>query len=440
MKALPRVLLTKFDKPPGGTLHLSYSEPIGLCYLAAYLRDNGIECRIAHLFCESGYEALRDIIVDYQPDIIGFSVRNFNYPMTVNYIREVQREFPDIRIAMGGECITTANAVKIGESTDIDVIFINDGEHSFLVYVSGAELPSIPGIAYKYAQGEYRLSSAPAKCIDITRLPMMARDDLPMDKYTSEGFKNLKYATMHVQRGCRYRCTFCHTARRYKSVCSRTVDQILDEIDFLIDRYGIEAIAIWDEDFFADTERVKGIIAGLNKRGNPIQWHTFMKLTDLNNTEIIAMLPALRSAGYIRAVIGLESFIPETLKSYQKGGGNNTEALCSRLTDNDIILCPAYIIGAPHETCEDVEYGLDRLLGFRDIHNIFTDLPYIAFITPFPGTQLCEEYERQGLIIDNDWSHYDAEHVVVRSQCPPEKLIELRDNFYARFDKGKQDI
>ncbi|MEA3422086.1 MAG: hypothetical protein U9Q97_10470, partial [Acidobacteriota bacterium] len=114
--------------------------------------------------------------------------------------------------------------------------------------------------------------------------------------------------------------------------------------------------------------------------------------------------------------------------------------LCSKLTKNDIILCPAYIVGAPHETCEDVEYGLDRLLGLRDIHNIFMDLPYIAFITPFPGTQLCEEYERQGLIIDKDWSHYDAEHVVVRSQCPPEKLVELRDNFYARFDKGKQEI
>jgi radical SAM superfamily enzyme YgiQ (UPF0313 family) len=211
------------------------------------------------------------------------------------------------------------------------------------------------------------------------------------------------------------------------------VDQIMAEMDFLIERYGIQAIAIWDEDFFADINRVKGIIKGLHERGNPIQWHTFMKLTDLLKPEIVDLLPELHKAGYIRAVIGIESFDRETLKEFHKYSGNHVEELCARLTQNDITLCPAYIIGSPHETCEEITAGLGRLLALRDRHKIKMDLPYITLVTPFPGTELAEEYERDGLIIDRDWSHYDVEHVVVQSKCPPEKLIELRDNFYAGF-------
>lgn len=437
MTGLPRVLFVKIDKPPGGTLHLSCSEPIGLCYLAAYLRENRVVCRIAHIFYESGYQPLHEIIAEFHPDIIGFSVRNFNYPMTLQYIRATQQEFPNIRIVLGGECITQSNVVEIGTTSGVDALFINDGENSFLEYVYGRQLSTIPGISFRTEDGNYVVSTASAKCIHPKNLPMMVRDDLPMEKYESEGFPGLRYATMHAQRGCRYFCTFCHTARRYKGPCSRTVEQILDEIDFLVEHYDIQAIAIWDEDFFADINRVKGIIEGLNQRGNPIMWQTFMKLTDLLRPEIISLLPKLRNAGYTRAIVGIESFSMETLKEFHKYSGNHVEYLCSRLTQNGIILCPSYIIGAPHETCEQIKSGLDRLLELRDRHNVIVDLPYIAFVTPFPDTELCEEYEKEGLVIDRDWSHYDVEHVVVESKCPPEKLIELRNNFYARFDNNQ---
>ncbi|HUT61904.1 MAG TPA: hypothetical protein VNA25_29045, partial [Phycisphaerae bacterium] len=167
-------------------------------------------------------------------------------------------------------------------------------------------------------------------------------------------------------------------------------------------------------------------------RGSPVQWHSFMKLTDLQKPAIQEMLPLLRSSGYVRAVIGLESFLPLTLRGYHKANGS-AEELCKQLAENDILLCPAYIIGAPHETRLDVRYGLERLRRLYYDHGIRMDLPYVAFITPFPGTELYDEYSRKGLISDDNWSHYDGEHVVVKSKCPPEELVELRDTFYDDF-------
>ena len=40
------------------------------------------------------------------------------------------------------------------------------------------------------------------------------------------------------------------------------------------------------------------------------------------------------------------------------------------------------------------------------------DLPRFSVITPFPNTKFYEELDREGRIIERDWSLYDVEHVV----------------------------
>ena len=279
---------------------------------------------------------------------------------------------------------------------------------------------------------EYQPADKQTHRVDPATLPMMDRTHLPMEKYSAEAFPGKRYATLHAQRGCRYRCTFCHTACRYQGPISRTVDQILNEIDFLTLHHGVQAIAIWDEDFFSDPQRVRGIAQGLVDRGSPIAWHTYMKLTDIKNSAVRQLLPLLQESRYERSVIGLESFIPETLRRYHKTGGPNVEESLQLLTDHGIGVCPAYIIGEPHETYDLIKYGLDRLLMIRE-SGILVELPYISFLTPFPGTAIYEEYENCGLILDHNWIHYDGGHVVVKCKCPPDRLVQLRDRFYKEF-------
>jgi radical SAM superfamily enzyme YgiQ (UPF0313 family) len=194
-------------------------------------------------------------------------------------------------------------------------------------------------------------------------------------------------------------------------------------------QYQTEALAIWDEDFFANVERARRLSKALVERGAPVEWHTYMKLTDLGNPELVQILPLLRKSGYVRAVIGLESFIPETLKHYHKAGVPDVAESLQSLSNHGIRICPSYIIGAPEENEDLVQYGLDHLLMLRD-RGIHMDLPYISFITPFPGTPLYKEYSDKGLLLDDNWDHYDGEHVVVKSKCLPERLVELRDEFY----------
>ncbi len=428
-----QTLLVKLDKPPGGVSRISNSEPIGICYIASHLMQHGIECRLLHLFQGSPEEGLRSVIADFRPELIGFSVRNFNLAASALCIAMVRREFPNVRIAVGGECVTSQHFVDLTRFIEADYFILGDGETATLALATGAPPATVPGLIFRDDAAGYRSSGKPPHAVPPAQLPMMCRDGLPMDQYSSEGFPGKRYATLHALRGCRYRCTFCHTAGRYTELNSRSPVQVLAEIDHLTETHGTEALVIWDEDFFANPERVREIAEGLVARDSPVEWHSFMKLTDLNRPAVREILPLLRRSGYVRAVVGLESFLPETLRAYHKAGGRNVEERCIRLTENGIRLCPAYIIGAPQETYEDVRFGLERLLRLRDDHGILMDLPFIQFITPYPGTGLYDEYVRRDLIADPDWSHYDGEHVVVRSKCPTEKLIELRDAFYDEF-------
>ncbi|MBC2714957.1 MAG: B12-binding domain-containing radical SAM protein [Desulfobacteraceae bacterium] len=427
-----RILLVKIDKASGGPQHLSFSEPIGICYISSYLKERGIESRVLHLTKDTVKDDLANQVRMYCPTVIGFSVRNFNFNSTCECIATIRNEFPDIMIYLGGECITWQNAIELAKKANADFVVVSDGEEAVFAFLSGQQPENIPGIAYRTSGGEFIRSTIPPQRIDPSTLPMMNREGLPMKDYSSEGFPGKKYATMHVQRGCRYKCTFCHTASRYDLPASRTHKQIMEEVEHLSIHHQIEALAIWDEDFFSDFDRVKQLTMALIDRGSPVQWHTYMKLTDLKNKKLRKLLPLLRESGYVRAVIGLESFIPKTLRYYHKAGGPNIEERLKHLSDQGITVTPSYIIGEPHETEKDIAYGLDHLLRLKD-RGIQMDLPYITFITPFPGTPLYDQYSREGLILDQNWDHYDGENIIVKSLCPPDRLIELRDEFYRNF-------
>jgi len=49
-------------------------------------------------------------------------------------------------------------------------------------------------------------------------------------------------------------------------------------------------------------------------------------------------------------------------------------------------------------------------------------------LTPFPGTRLYEEMDRQGRIHDHDWSHYDTGHSVIHPQGMTSE--ELQNGWY----------
>jgi radical SAM superfamily enzyme YgiQ (UPF0313 family) len=434
-----RILLVKIDKTPGGQTHLSSSEPIGICYIAANLRHHGYDCRLCHLFGADVYPDLKPTIEKYAPTIIGFSVRNFNLKHSATCIEAIRSDFPDITTIVGGECVAVELLNELTTYIQPDGFIQSDGEEAFLNLLRADNPAEAPGLFWRNPDGTYRINAPLSGCVHPEKLPMMLRDGLPMERYCSSSFPGKRYASLHTQRGCRYSCSFCHTGNRYgaRKPRSRSISQIISEVDHVVRSYGAESMTIWDEDFFASVERVEGIVDGLLEGGFNLEWQTFMSLSDLKNPALVSLLPKLRQSGYRRAYIGLESFLPPSLSRYNKSDSNQIEVLGKILTDNDIVTSPYYIIGAPDETEEEIAYGLERLSSLPS-RGILMDMPVVLFLTPFPGTKVYVDLSVKRQTIDHDWSHYDGEHVVVESQCPVERLYEMRDKFFAEsYSSGK---
>ncbi len=65
-----------------------------------------------------------------------------------------------------------------------------------------------------------------------------------------------------------------------------------------------------------------------------------------------------------------------------------------------------FVFGSDDDTPDVFERTLEFLLE-ANVESL-----QATRMTPFPGTPLFEELDRQGRILDKDWGHYDFNHVV----------------------------
>lgn len=86
------------------------------------------------------------------------------------------------------------------------------------------------------------------------------------------------------------------------------------------------------------------------------------------------------------------------------------------------------ILGLDQDTPETLAETLDFLLKHR-VQNVFLNI-----FTPLPGTDVYDEMEAAGRIIDRDWSNYDVGHVVFQpTNFTPEQLRQTYWRMYERI-------
>ena len=375
-----------------------YLLPLGLMYISSYLKERGFEVHTLNLNHYSSGK-LEETLSDTAFDAVLTGGLMTHLKIVKSVVDIVKQHDPRILTIVGGP-MATSHAEVVVDYLKIDYAVLGEGEeiafNLLKAIQNGEDTSEILGIAYK----------KDGKCIETPEAPRINDlDALPFPDY--EGFEfgyyldNFKHDNQTIvlsndirmsyiagSRDCPAKCTFCFRTMGGDYVI-RSVDNIMEEIKYLIDRFGVNQIELSDEIFSVNKKRVYEFCDKIEKLKIP--WTCQIRVNMIND----ALIQRMKEAGCSLISYGLESASRSVLKSMQKGIKVEQIEVALKATRNaKITIQGNWIFGDPLETPETVRETLEFNRRHRQ-YNIHLD-----YLLAYPGTPMYFDALDAGLITD----------------------------------------
>jgi radical SAM superfamily enzyme YgiQ (UPF0313 family) len=398
--------------------------PQGLYFVAALLQSAGVAVTVAdlHGFRERP-EAIRRIIVEEKPDVIGFSVLHGNRWGAVDIARIAKTVWSEIPVVFGGVGATFLWEHFLSRFPEVDYVVLGEGEYTFLELIRALEdgnraaVAGIPGLAFRDTGRPVRTGRR-APIPDLDALPHPAR--------------HFTYRHLILSRGCPGRCTFCASPRFWpQPVRSHSARYFLEELEMLSDR-GVRHFFIADDTFTLDPEKVLDICRGIIDRKLAITWQAISRVDQVNAKTLFWM----RKAGCVQISYGVESGAAVIRKRLGKPLAEAQIRRAFALTTRFGILPRAYFIyGSPGETWNTIQATVDLMGKIKPLAAVF----YV--LTLFPGTALAEAFFRKTGPSDAVWLQRteDIPYCETDPCLTPERVIEFGRHLRRRFHEMLPD-
>lgn len=246
-------------------------------YVSSEIMDV-IEDQQVNIYRDVFDHILKPVIQVEQPDVIGISiVLQQQMFSSMTFCALIKQHFPHIHVTIGGNTVTRLRDVlpRSPLFRYFDSAVVYEGETAFLQLVSavGAKrsLADVPNAIYKDAGGVHTSMTSYAE--DMHNLPPPDFDGLPLEKY----FVPTKVLPYLATRGCYWgRCEFCDHGEGYTAgYRSKKIQEILDEIQYLRDKYGARHFHFTDESY--PPALFRKLARGLIDSKMGIFWTTHMR-------------------------------------------------------------------------------------------------------------------------------------------------------------------
>ena len=392
---------------------------VTLPYIASALRAEGHEVEILDLLLSrTTPDKIERRMLRFRPQLVGITSVTLNHHIA-NSIGEVVRKCDgNVRIAMGGPHVSFEIEGSFRDLPALDYIGIGEGEHTMIELARSLEgkldVRDVRGLALRFEGGIVRTAPRPLED-DLDRLPVPARDLVPLARYLAFD----SHASVVTSRGCPYECVFCSApAWTGRSVRYRTPSLCVDEIEGLA-AHGFTEITIEDDLFTLYRKHFMAVCDELVRRDTGIRWNAFSRV-DTISPEIVE---TMARAGCQAICFGVESGSQEVLDLVKKRSSLDKVKEAMRMTQEvGISALASFIIGLPGET----EETLRKTVEFaNELHQEFGSLYGFHILSPFPGTEVRDKARDYGLeILSNDWTKYDANHVVTRTPGADTAVIQ----------------
>ena len=380
------------------------SPPLSLAYLGAVLERKGCLVRIidaAAPYARYNIEDIKEEARQFKPDLIAITMSTtfvkFAYQLT-NALSEI----PSLIIAGGPHPTMLAEEV-LGHNVDIAIKGEGEEVISEIVnFIEGkTDLKSIAGICYLDTSKRIIHTSFRRPIKILEELPFPAKYLFKHSDYVKSDYEFIRYGNIITSRGCPYKCIFFSSKILGTEFRYRTPKNIIEEIRFIQDQYGVEMFFFLDDVFTFDHKRVNEFCKLARGLSKPINWTCITRI-DLINPEL---LKEMKEAGCYSITYGIETGSQQTLKLIEKKIDLDRVEQCINLTKYFKIKPHAsFMFGFPWEEVCDIKRTRSLL------KSIAPNLTYIVnggILIPYPGTEIYNRYKDTYSNIKEWWLKID---------------------------------
>ncbi len=422
--------------------------PTGIAYIAGALVHAGFHTRAVDMFAEKLTAAqVVERAQRFAPDIVGMTVLTPSAPTCEALARMIRAALPGVKIVWGG-VHADVFAKDILRNGAADYVVHHDGEDTIVELVQAlaggqTDLGHVDGLSWSNG-GEPVTNKTRALRRDLDSLPYPAWDLFPYHRYGLLPFADVDkpVLTMTGSRGCPYRCDYCSLLHSGKVYRRRDPVKLVEEYEYLVDRYGVKQIGLVDPIFPLVIKDLRPFCEELiaRKLDQRCVWLSETRADRLDEETCRLMY----AGGCRRVLMGIESGVDMLLGNVNK---NLTTEKVRWGVENarkaGLQTVGLFMIGMPGETPEmtreTIEFAVDLDLDFAKF----------AITVPFPGSKLFEDQWQKTLFRD-DWENYttfnpDADRLVYHPEgYDPEVLIKMQSyalrRFYMRYDQVKRQL
>ncbi|MFC1497442.1 B12-binding domain-containing radical SAM protein [Verrucomicrobiota bacterium] len=424
--------------------------PIWTGMTAKFMRDRGFSVKIIDSNAESltpEETAARTVEIDpvltavivygHQP-----SASTQNMPAAGAICKALKKANPEMKIIMvGGHVSSLPERTMREEETD----FVCEGEGPYtieaLVNCLKSNEPNnyknIPGLWYRQENAIQSNPTAPLISDMDKDLNGLAWDLLPMEKYRAHNWQcfgqpsRKPYASIYTSLGCPFDCTFCCINAPFGGPCyrCRSPKSVIEEIDLLVNKYGVNTFKFADEIFVLKESHVVGICDLIIERGYDLNIWAYARVDTINKP---GLLDKLRKAGFRWLCPGIEAGSARVRDdANKKTNQEDIYKAVNKIHSAGIEIIGNYLFGLPEDNMESMRETLDLA---KDLNCAFANF-YCAMA--YPGSKLYNIAMEKEWPLPERWTGY-SQHAYDTLPLPTNYLsgpevLAFRDKAFKEY-------
>jgi anaerobic magnesium-protoporphyrin IX monomethyl ester cyclase len=377
----------------------------GLASLSACLKAKGHTVSLIDLRCLRGWAEYQDVLRKMKPNCLGVTAHTCEHDLAIRsceLAKEVSRGI--LTVAGGIHATMFPNAFL--ETGSVDYVLQGKGEISFPKWAGS------PGSFPAISRGELP---------DLDQVPFSDRtiwaDYGSRIQYPCFGrFLPVPIIDIVAQQGCPWQCKFCCgpgeqnlyaktiQGRLIPAVRSRSVNNVMEELSELYDRYRFKGIVFHDDQFIIQPKWAEEFSAAMHASAFVARKVKFWCAIRADMVIRFAhIVKSLRGAGLEILSIGFESFNDRMLKWMHKGTTRVQNIEAARIARRlGIKLYGNVILGMPYADGKwRVEDDLETLTTLDEV--IKPEICAMSYFTPVPGSLFYDWCAANALIVSDSF-------------------------------------